>query len=279
MILVFSLMLFSLCLPYGLTQEQTTISLEAFIFTDGSVFLQGTSNIDPNLDVSYNTGKFSGLTNKLTSKSQEIWHFSLVTDSEFSQLNAKIVLPENSKLTGKVDSNSLPLIYTQGKSLVIEISDLQKPLSISFDYEVPLEPQKSDYTFYIYIAAIVIALIIAAFFIFRKKKEPVKIERKTKRAKKSEKKEQIQMGEQEKQEPIQKYKKKFETLKQTLNEREIKIIQGLIELKGKVKQNQLQKYTNISKAAFSRHINALEIKGLIEKKSLGRVNLIQMKLE
>ena len=68
-------------------------------------------------------------------------------------------------------------------------------------------------------------------------------------------------------------------MKQTLNDRETKILESLLELGGKAKQNQLQKFTAIPKAAFSRHIASLEAKSLISKKSLGRVNLIQVKVE
>ena len=242
-----------------------SLELQAFIFSDGSVFLQGQSAVDPDLPVKYEDGKISGLTNQLTSKKKEIWNFALSTDKVFDQLDVKIILPENAKLSGNISSKSVPFVYTQGKSLVIEVSDLQKDLDISFNYQVPLQRKENNpFVIVIYLIAVIVAVTIV-FLILKKRKRQQK-KKKKRKPKKS-----------EKQTNLEEYKKKFETLKQTLNGREIKIIESLIELKGKAKQNQLQKFTGISKAAFSRHISALETKGLVEKKSLGRVNLIQIK--
>lgn len=284
---LFLLMTLSLILALPIIQAQTeltglqeiasespSINLEVFIFSDGSTFLQGQSDINPNLPVEYKDGKISGLTNQLTDKEKETWYFSLKTATVFDEINTKIVLPENAKLSGSINSNSLPIVYTQRNSLVIEISDFQKTLDISFSYEVPLEQKESDFTIFIYLGAILIAIAVVFLILRRKKAKSVKIEKPRTRIKKKAK-----PIKEKKETSLEAFKKKFETLKQTLNEREVKIVENLIELKGKAKQNQLQKYTGISKAAFSRHISSLEAKGLIEKKSLGRVNLIQAKIE
>lgn len=249
------------------------ISLQVFIFSDGSTFLQGSSDIDPVLPVNFDNGKISGITNQLTSKSGNTWSFFLKTSVIFDELYVKIVLPQNSKLVpGSINSTSLPLVYTQDSSLVIEISDLEKPLDISFNYELPLEPVKENKNFLpiaLVPTFIILLIIILLFFL----KKGVK-RKKSKRSMKKESKLKARGKERD----IYLFKKKFNRIKHLLNDREVKIIESLIELEGKAKQNQLQKFTNIPKSSFSRHISSLEAKDLIIKKSLGRVNLILLKL-
>ncbi len=273
--LIFAFLLVVL-VSFPLSKAQTGIlDLEVFIFSDGSAFFQGTVEIDPQLPVAFENGVISGLTNSLTSKDQETWHFSLTSDVVFDEVSVRIVLPENAKLvTGSISSASLPLVYTRGKSLVVEISDIQKALDISFSYELPLTQQRESNIPVILIYLIAVLIAIAIIILILRSKKKVRPEVKKKRKAKSEKKPSVK----EEKKGLEGFKEKFETVRQTLNEREVRIVEGLIELKGKAKQNQLQKFTGISKAAFSRHIAALEAKGLIEKKSLGRVNLIQAKL-
>ena len=283
LIFIFSIVFSSLSfLPSALSQSnEGALSLQVSIFTDGSTYLQGSATVDPLLPVKYSNGTISGVTSKLTNKQGEEWQFTLKTQNAFNEFNARFVLPANAKLiTESVKSGSIPLVYTQGKSLVIEVSGLQQPLDLTFSYELA-ESQNGTASFpvfWIYIIAILIAVAIV-FFILRKKKTRTGRQRKSnKRGKKSREIAQDTKSGKEK-EPLTDFRKKFNTLKQTLNEREIKTVEGLIELGGKAKQNQLQKFTAIPKAAFSRHIATLEAKGLISKKSLGRVNLIQVRVE
>ena len=288
LILIFSIVFSSLSfshLAFAQISNEGTLNLQVSIFTDGNTYLQGSATVNPLLPVKFSNGTISGVTSKLTSKQGEEWRFTLKTQKAFNEFNARFVLPANAKLiTESVSSGSIPLVYTQGKSLVIEVSGLQQPLDITFGY-VLADGQNDSASFpvvWIYIIAILIAVAIV-FFILRKKNAQDGRQKKMKKKAKAAGStgpgalgsEQVK----ENKEPLTNFRKKFSTLKQTLNEREIKTIEGLIELGGKAKQNQLQKFTAIPKAAFSRHISTLEAKGLISKKSLGRVNLIQVKVE
>lgn len=281
--IVFSSLSF-LAPAFAQTSNDGTLELQVLIFTDGSTYLQGSATSDPALPVRYSNGTISGVTSKLTSKQGEEWRFTLKTQKAFNDFNARFVLPANAKLiTESVKSGSIPLVYTQGKSLVIEISGRQQPLDITFAYELAgtQENESSFPVFLIYLVAILIAVAIAFLILRRKKARPRAQRRKNKKEIRREKKQSMKEQERAKEskEPLSDFRKKFSTLKQTLNEREIKTIEGLLELGGKAKQNQLQKFTAIPKAAFSRHISSLEAKGLISKKSLGRVNLIQVRVE
>ena len=62
-----------------------------------------------------------------------------------------------------------------------------------------------------------------------------------------------------------------------LNERQKKIIHLLIESNRPLTQTEIQRTLGIPKAAVSRNIRGLEIKGLIEKEQIGMSNLIRLK--
>ena len=62
-----------------------------------------------------------------------------------------------------------------------------------------------------------------------------------------------------------------------LNERQKKIMNLLLERKTPLTQTDIQKELKIPKAAVSRNIRGLELKGLIEKENIGMSNLIRLK--
>ena len=62
-----------------------------------------------------------------------------------------------------------------------------------------------------------------------------------------------------------------------LTDRQKKIMELLIERNRPLTQTEIQQELKIPKAAVSRNINSLEIKGLIEKEKIGMSNLIKIK--
>ena len=62
-----------------------------------------------------------------------------------------------------------------------------------------------------------------------------------------------------------------------LSDRQKEIMKLLIEKKRPLTQTAIQKELNIPKAAVSRNIGSLEIKGLVEKENIGMSNLIRLK--
>ena len=62
-----------------------------------------------------------------------------------------------------------------------------------------------------------------------------------------------------------------------LNDRQKQIIKLLMERKRPLTQTDIQRELNIPKAAVSRNIRGLELKGLIEKEQIGMSNLIRLK--
>jgi uncharacterized membrane protein len=62
-----------------------------------------------------------------------------------------------------------------------------------------------------------------------------------------------------------------------LNLRQKEIMNLLINKKTPLTQTEIQRELNIPKAAVSRNIRGLEMKGLIEKEQIGMSNLIRIK--
>ena len=62
-----------------------------------------------------------------------------------------------------------------------------------------------------------------------------------------------------------------------LNQRQKEIMNLLIDKNTPLTQTEIQRELNIPKAAISRNIRGLEIKGLIEKEQIGMSNLIRIK--
>ena len=62
-----------------------------------------------------------------------------------------------------------------------------------------------------------------------------------------------------------------------LNQRQKEIMNLLIDKNTPLTQTEIQKELNIPKAAVSRNIRGLELKGLIEKEQIGMSNLIRIK--
>ena len=62
-----------------------------------------------------------------------------------------------------------------------------------------------------------------------------------------------------------------------LNNRQKNIVKLLIKSKRALTQTEIQHELDIPKAAVSRNIRGLELKGLIEKEQIGMSNLIRLK--
>jgi uncharacterized membrane protein len=62
-----------------------------------------------------------------------------------------------------------------------------------------------------------------------------------------------------------------------LNQRQKEIVKLLVDRNIPLTQTDIQKELNIPKAAVSRNIRGLELKGLIEKEQIGMSNLIRIK--
>lgn len=188
--------------------------------------------------ISIINGRISGITSSLTSKSGDIWEFSLsIPDSRIN-----LVLPK-----GAVIKN-----ISEGEITISEsqISILSKD-EINVQYDI--EPVSTNYYTYLIILMVLALVIILVYLIYKNKNKHKQDLVKEKAIKPD----------------------KFKIIKRILNEREKTILDNLRK-SGKIKMSHLRKLTEIPKASFSRHIQELEKKKLIKRTGEGKNKFVEL---
>lgn len=211
--------------------------VEITVDSSGFVTIKGVTN-HPDLLVE-NTERY-------TSKKQSYWLLNITKDEVFSSFVYVLSLPAGSSIN-YVKSSEFRIETSNGNLIVTGFGE-NKPFSIVVQYQIQKTSETSsilnfDMIIYIFLICIIIFVVIILFF------------------KKSKQKEASFKG---------------YTLK-GLNERQRNIMKLLIERKTPLTQTDIQKELKIPKAAVSRNIRGLEIKGLIEKEQIGMSNLIRLK--
>jgi len=191
-----------------------------------------------------------------TSKKQSLWLLNITKNEIFSYFVFKLTLPKNSEIN-YVSSSGSVIIGEELGSLIIKGFGENESLSLIVQYKTEKTIEEEGIfglDFLIFILLICIIILILLFFIviifIEKQKKPVSIE-------KTEDGQEINL--------------------KGLNDRQKKIVKLLIESKRSLTQTEIQRKLDIPKAAVSRNIRGLEIKGLIEKEQIGMSNLIRLK--
>jgi uncharacterized membrane protein len=223
---------------------------EIYLNQDGSAVFLGKSSQEPNITgIEFENGKIFGITQVLTKKDAEIWTFSFALNDS---AELRIFLPEGSELKlNSLISNLDAEISNYKNNIVVSIAGINP--EISFDYEVNVKREKNHKL--ILSVLFLLLLVVTLFFFLRKRRSRDRKQRTKPRR-----------------------KRKIDVIKKTLNEREQKIIEKLLELR-RAKQSLLQRKTEIPKASFSRHIKNLEDKGIVIKTGIGRNNVIELRKE
>jgi len=206
----------------------------------GFVTIEGTTN-HPDL-LAKNTEIY-------TSKKQSYWLLNITKNENFTDFVYVLTLPTGSSINYIKSSGFIQIEDEQG-NLIINGFGENELFSIQIQYQIGKltdeESIKLDPIF-IFLITIIIILIAILFGIFLKEKT------KTQNL--------IKDG----------YDFKG------LNQRQKQIMNLLIDKKTPLTQTDIQKQLNIPKAAVSRNIQRLELKGLIEKEQSGMSNLIRLK--
>ena len=179
-------------------------------------------------------------TSNLTFKQGEIWSFSYSSPGN----SLEVFLPAGAEVLD-VSANH---ISVQDERIVL-YSDS------SIDVKYKINQVYNDYLPYLIPVILIIIILIVRFFYFH-------IFRKNKTTKKDKTESKSQ--------------DKLNILKKVLNERE-KIIINNLKKSGKIKMSHLRKLTYIPKASFSRHIQELEKKGLINRSGEGKNKFVEIK--
>lgn len=189
-----------------------------------------------------------------TSKKQSYWLLNITKDEVFSDFIYILTLPEGSSINYVKSSGSIRIEEDLGNLLVKGFGE-NKSFSVAVQYQIekPLDNDNSmklDLSFILLIFILIFVIILA--FMFFKRLKVIKKPEKTIA-------------------PVEEYDL------EGLNERQKKIINLLLERKRPLTQTDIQKELKIPKAAVSRNIRGLELKGLIEKENIGMSNLIRLK--
>jgi uncharacterized membrane protein len=192
-----------------------------------------------------------------TSKKQSYWLLNITREDIFSDIVYTVTLPIGSSINYVKTSGFMRIQEEQGKLTIFGFGQ-NKSFSIVVQYQVgkPADTiQTFDFSSFLLIINISLIILIVIYFVNKslwKKKENKKIMT-----------------------DLDDIKTEF-SLK-GLSDRQKKIIDLLIQKKGPLSQSIIQKELDIPKAAVSRNINSLELKGLIEKEKIGMSNLIRLK--
>lgn len=238
-IFLFTLLFLIICLPSTFAEDYYA---DVIIDVDSSGFvtIEGVTNY-PDLLVK-NTDIY-------TSKKQSYWLINITKDENFTDFVYVLNLPVDSSINYIKSSGSIRIEENQGKIIVRGFGE-NEPISIVVQYQIEKSTEneffKFDLVFFILIVVIIIliAILFRIFIKERKKTEEI-----------------IENG----------YNFKG------LNQRQKQIMKLLIDRKTPLTQTDIQRELNIPKAAVSRNIRGLELKGLIEKEQIGMSNLIRIK--
>ena len=189
-----------------------------------------------------------------TSKKQSYWLLNITKNEVFSDFIYILTLPEGSSINYIKSSGSIRIEDELGNLLVKGFGE-NKSFFVTVQYQIEKSSDNDNLMgidlLVILLIFIFIFVVVLAFMFFKR----LKVIKKP--------------G--ETMDSVERYDFKG------LNERQKKIINLLLERKRPLTQTDIQKELKIPKAAVSRNIRGLELKGLIEKENIGMSNLIRLK--
>lgn len=189
-----------------------------------------------------------------TSKNQSFWLLNVTKEENFSDFVYSLTLPGGSSINYIKSSGSIRIEEDSGK-LIVKGFGQDESFSIVVQYQVEKTTGNIDVA---YIAILLIIIIVVLIVVFLVVNKVVK-----------------ERAEGKKDPEIEEEKTGYDF--SGLSDRQKEIMKLLIEKKRPLTQTAIQKELNIPKAAVSRNIGSLEIKGLVEKENIGMSNLIRLK--
>jgi uncharacterized membrane protein len=182
-----------------------------------------------------------------TSKKQSYWLLNITKEDIFSDYIFILTLPERSSIN-YIKSSGFISIEEDSGNLIVKGFGENESLSILLQYQTEKlsETQFFDFLSIILLTSLIFLIIILILFISREK---LKVDNPNSN--------------------VPEFK--------GLNSRQKEIMSLLIDKNIPLTQTDIQKELNIPKAAVSRNVRGLELKGLIEKEQIGMSNLIRIK--
>ena len=221
--------------------------LEITVDNSGFVTIEGTTD-HPDL-LAENTEIY-------TSKQQSYWLLNITKNESFSDFVFTLTLPENSEINYVKSSGSV-VIGEEFGNLVAKGLGENESFSLIVQYKTQKILEQEEilgFDFMTILLLICIVILIILFFIVL-----------------------IFIGKQKKSTSARVEEEGKEINLRGLNDRQKQIVKLLMESKRALTQTEIQRELNIPKAAVSRNIRGLELKGLVEKEQIGMSNLIRLK--
>jgi len=225
--------------------ESYYADIQINVYETGLVDIEGNSN-HPDLIVEK--------TNLYTYKKQSYWLLNITKNDVFDDYVYTLTLPEGSTVN-HIKASGLKGIAEEEGRLIISGAGQNEALSITVQYQINTGTNEYSLTDYIILSILVILIILLTalllYYILNKKNK------KTLDSKVDDK--------------LVGYSLKG------LSSRQKEIIRLLVDKKRPLTQTDIQKELDIPKAAVSRNIHSLEIKGLVEIEKIGMSNLVRLK--
>lgn len=190
-----------------------------------------------------------------TYKKQSYWLLNITKEEVFSDYIYVLTLPEGSKINHIKTSGFRGIEEEDGK-LIISGAGQNESLSVVVQYQVNANSDEQVSVDFVIMLLLGMSIIILTglllYFAFKNKQKE-------------------SIG------PNVKIDNEVGYSFKGLSERQKEIVQLLIDTKRPLTQVEIQKELDMPKAAVSRNVHSLEIKGLIEIEKIGMSNLIRLK--
>lgn len=235
-------LLFSIFYIPSISAEEYYADITIDVDPTGFVTIDGVTNYP---------GLITEKTEIYTSKNQSYWWLNITKNDIFSDFFYILTLPKGASINYIKSSGYVRIEENQGNLIVKGIGE-NKSILILVQYQINKLSDnidiKLEYLFIFLIIFIIGLILIITYSLLSKK---------------------LNLETEKVKEDIIDFK--------SLNKRQKEIIKLLIDRKIPLTQTDIQKELKLPKAAVSRNIHRLEIKGLIEKEKIGMSNLIRIK--
>jgi len=256
-------------------------SLEYYVDEDIELDRTGTASIigETNIDI-LNYLKpvddmIDGQTPELTEKKDKFWLFDYEHNETLSSILIDLYLPKHSTIN-YIDTNMQINIRTSERGILINFFGADKPLKIKVQYSLNDEDSKlvigqqgqepvlpeQDNTLFLVSGLIILLVIIAIlsynlYTLKRLVKMPVEDEIEPKKS------DEINH-------------ERINTVRPTLTETQIRIMDAILEKKGQCTQSVIHHMTNIPKSSLSRNIENLHRRNILVKFYNGTTNFVKL---
>lgn len=223
------------------TAEGYYADIQISVYETGIVDIKGVTNY-PDLSVK-------------DSNMQTYWLLNITTEDIFEDYVYTLTLPDDSVIN-RIKASGFIGVKEEDGRLIISGAGENESLSILVQYQINKTSDIYSFFDYVILSVLLLSIVILTFllvyFVYKDKQ-----------------KKSIKYNLDDNNDMMYSFK--------GLNERQKEIVKLLIDAKRPLTQTDIQKELDMPKAAVSRNVHSLELKGLLEIEQTGMSNLIRLK--